>query len=427
MFEEYEGFRDIQLFHSSCLVSFRDVTSAHRCLEDINSTTNFTAAYCKRTSFSSAATPKYGSSTSLYIGSYGDPFTPATSASANSPQTPISVIDHVGDRCSNVTPGRNGFGMYGGQNNPYFSSTAPNLFSVIPNNPLLNHASSSATLVEDEDEILPYNHNHMKTPSHNTNNNYQHQQLSTASLDLTNSPSNSIKSLASLPPSLPHSYSQLTLLPSLDNMNISSSNSSISQPNLASSALSNSSMPSDLVQNAGIVMSTQPQPPPLDIKPLNTTASPMESRPRASISSSSMSATSPSTTNTTTTVTTPSLSKSGSTLAMCSNSVNNNKQLESQALLFKEFLDSLVLRILSLEKENDGLKEQLKANDITGHWLNASPSPTDSAPNDADIGRLKAEYKSLREELTRTREKLEGLERAHKQRGVFEGLLAICD
>lgn len=86
-----------------------------------------------------------------------------------------------------------------------------------------------------------------------------------------------------------------------------------------------------------------------------------------------------------------------------------------------------MLRILSLEKENDGLKEQLKANDITGHWLNASPSPTDSAPNDADIGRLKAEYKSLREELTRTREKLEGLERAHKQRGVFEGLLAICD
>ncbi|KND02663.1 uncharacterized protein SPPG_01748 [Spizellomyces punctatus DAOM BR117] len=48
IFERHDGFQDIHFYHASCLVYFKDQTSARRALESVNATTNFTAIYSKK-------------------------------------------------------------------------------------------------------------------------------------------------------------------------------------------------------------------------------------------------------------------------------------------------------------------------------------------------------------------------------------------
>ncbi|KAI8854807.1 hypothetical protein BC829DRAFT_439078 [Chytridium lagenaria] len=60
IFESFEGWQDIVFYHSSCLVHFKDVITAHACLEEMNSTTNFTAIFSRKgaaASLSSNAPP----------------------------------------------------------------------------------------------------------------------------------------------------------------------------------------------------------------------------------------------------------------------------------------------------------------------------------------------------------------------------------
>ncbi|KAJ3053079.1 hypothetical protein HK097_005113 [Rhizophlyctis rosea] len=48
IFQLYDGFVDVQFYHASCLVYYRDMASAKKALDGLNSLTNFTAIYSKK-------------------------------------------------------------------------------------------------------------------------------------------------------------------------------------------------------------------------------------------------------------------------------------------------------------------------------------------------------------------------------------------
>ncbi|TPX51078.1 hypothetical protein SeMB42_g01415 [Synchytrium endobioticum] len=414
VFEEYEGFMDIQLFHSSCLVHFRDNQTAHRCLGDINSTTNLAATYSKKGTFSA---PTYGSSASLFSGSYSDHFTPAPSTPTSIAHTPgvlPSRVDSGGDTL--VTPSKRGFGLYGGHSHSWLNATTPNMYTGVRKTarPFLHSTSSSATLVDNDDEILPFSHQHslsLKSQVHSLNL-PQHAYSSVDPDDKTSSAN------TSLPLSLAPSHGLLA------SYNILPFQSSQPHTSTAATVLSSHSTNtlSDHVNGIERALGLSTPLPLADTHPPNHSVTSPVCRTRTSVSSSSVSVTSPSTTNSTT----PSLSKSGSTLAMHADG-SIQRPLELQVFAFKQFLDTLLFKIQNLEKANEGLKEQA-VKCVEGSLSNGcSPSPTDSTLTEASLTKLKSENHSLREELSRTRQQLEALERVHKQCGVFEGLLAICD
>ncbi|TPX31502.1 hypothetical protein SmJEL517_g05199 [Synchytrium microbalum] len=373
VFEEYEGFTDIQLFHGSCLVHFRDSVTASRCLEDINSTTNFTAQYSKKPSY-------VGTPSNKYTG-YAPSLTTPTAS-------PYEYYDPSSTPSPDSSRASNNYGMMPMQ---YLSHAA----DMYP--PFLQQTASSSTLQSSSIPSL--------APSSNSSTSSLLQPTSSSSLDLTiipTSTSNSNSILSSQPHSPHHQVVPIGT-------------------EFAINTNSNNNNSKDEHSTTRSTMS------PL---PLQQTSSPINSTPSLLVKSNSSAALP-------LPATTPSPSY---------------KSFESQSTLFKEFLDALLLKISTLERENTELKDQLACKNVdpaSSNMINASLSSSSisstsstassatamAADNDAqqqqqlpqEVSRLALENRSLRADLANMRKSLESLERAHKQCAMFEGLLAICE
>ncbi|KAJ3279862.1 hypothetical protein HK104_001116 [Borealophlyctis nickersoniae] len=137
---------------------------------------------------------------------------------------------------------------------------------------------------------------------------------------------------------------------------------------------------------------------------------------------------------------------------------SGNLEIEAQLAAAKTFIDELFSRLIVLQRENDALRQsshcalsdrqhsQPPPSDEGDDWLHqgqladstnprkqhhhcqaaSSPLP-DRPPLTTDVEALRRENTRLKKELEEHRRAYERLDAAHKQCGVLQGLLAMCE